>query len=219
MALSTVIFVGDSINWLPEIVEKAKKLTVGAGHVASTDVGPLISPESKKRVEELIGKGEAQGAKLLLDGRGVKPVGYEKGNFVGPSILHGVNKSNIAYTEEIFGPVMVSLSLDSLEEAISFINDSPYGNGCAIFTQSGAVARKFQHEIDIGQVGINVPIPVPLPFFSFTGSRGSIRGDVHFYGKQGAQFYTQIKTITSNWDFRVSGDAKAAMSMPTLGSK
>ncbi len=108
------------------------------------------------------------------------------------------------------------LNVDTLEEAIEFTNKSKYGNGCAIFTQSGPVARKFQHEIDVGQVGINVPIPVPLPFFSFTGSRGSIRGDVHFYGKQGAQFYTQIKTITANWDYK-SAPSTLSMSMPTMG--
>jgi malonate-semialdehyde dehydrogenase (acetylating)/methylmalonate-semialdehyde dehydrogenase len=140
--------------------------------------------QSKERVEQLIAAGVEDGARLLLDGRGVKVPGYEKGNFVGPSVLHGVDKKNRAYTEEIFGPVLVSLSVDTLEEAIEFTNSNPYGNGCAIFTQSGPAARKFQHEIDVGQVGINVPIPVPLPYFSFTGSRGSIRGDVHFYGKQ-----------------------------------
>ena len=132
----------------------------------------------------MIAAGVKDGAQLLLDGRRVKVPGYPNGNFVGPSIVHGVDQNNRAYTEEIFGPVLVTLSVPTLEDAIAFTNASPYGNGCAIFTQSGAAARKFQHEIDVGQVGINVPIPVPLPYFSFTGSRGSIRGDVHFYGKQ-----------------------------------
>lgn len=184
MALSTVIFVGESKNWLPEIVERAKKLRVGAGIDPKTEVGPLITKESKKRVEDLIQAGVDDGAQLLLDGRGVVVPGYEKGNFVGPTILYGVDGKNRAYTEEIFGPVLVALSVDTIEEAIEFTNKSQYGNGCAIFTRSGVMARKFQHEIDVGQVGINVPIPVPLPFFSFTGSRGSIRGDIHFYGKQ-----------------------------------
>jgi malonate-semialdehyde dehydrogenase (acetylating)/methylmalonate-semialdehyde dehydrogenase len=218
MALSTVIFVGETKDWLPEIVEKARKLKCGSGLEASTEVGPLISPESKARVEALIQYGVEDGAKLLLDGRGVVVPGFEKGNFVGPTILHGVDAANRAYSEEIFGPVLVTLAVDTLEEAIAFTNASKYGNGCAIFTQSGPVARKFQHEIDVGQVGINVPIPVPLPFFSFTGSRGSIRGDVHFYGKQGAQFYTQIKTITANWDYK-SKPSTLSMSMPTLGGK
>jgi malonate-semialdehyde dehydrogenase (acetylating)/methylmalonate-semialdehyde dehydrogenase len=184
MALSTVIFVGETINWLPEIVERARVLRVGNGMDDTTDVGPVITPESKARVESLIQAGVDDGAELLLDGRGVKPAGCENGNFVGPTVLHGVDHKNRAYTEEIFGPVLVTLAVDSLEEAIEFTNSNPYGNGCAIFTSSGAVARKYQHEIDVGQVGINVPIPVPLPMFSFTGSRGSIRGDLHFYGKQ-----------------------------------
>jgi malonate-semialdehyde dehydrogenase (acetylating)/methylmalonate-semialdehyde dehydrogenase len=169
---------------LPEIVEKARKLRVGSGMSETTDVGPVITAESKARVESLIQAGIDDGAKLLLDGRGVKPVGFENGNFVGPTILHGVDKNNRAYTNEIFGPVLCTLAVESLEEAIEFTNSNPYGNGCAIFTSSGTIARKYQHEIDVGQVGINVPIPVPLPMFSFTGSRASIRGDLHFYGKQ-----------------------------------
>jgi malonate-semialdehyde dehydrogenase (acetylating)/methylmalonate-semialdehyde dehydrogenase len=216
MALSTVIFVGESKEWIHEIVEKGKKLKVGSGMDPTTDVGPLISQDSKKRVEMLIQQGVDDGAKLLLDGRGVKVPGFEKGNFVGPSVLMGVDKKNRAYTEEIFGPVLVALAVDTLEEAIAFTNSNKYGNGCAIFTQSGAVARKYQHEIDVGQVGINVPIPVPLPFFSFTGSRGSIQGDIHFYGRQGVQFYTQIKTVTSNWDYNPK-PSTLSMSMPTLG--
>ena len=217
MALSTVIFVGESEKWLPELVDRAKKLRVGAGIESATEVGPLISKQSKERVEYLIKSGIEDGATCLLDGRNIHVKGYEKGNFVGPTILHNVDKSNRAYTEEIFGPVLVTLSIPSLDDAIEFTNSSPYGNGCAIFTQNGASARKFTHEINVGQVGVNVPIPVPLPMFSFTGSRGSIRGDIHFYGKQGVQFYTQIKTITSNWDSKTT-KSKLQMSMPTLGS-
>lgn len=218
MALSVAIFVGETKNWLPEIVEKAKKLKVGSGLDASTDVGPLISPEARERAERLIEQGVKDGAQLLLDGRGVKVPGFEKGNFLGPTVLAGVDSKNRAYTEEIFAPVLVTINVDTLEEAIALTNANKYGNGCAIFTQSGPVARKYQHEIDVGQVGINVPIPVPLPFFSFTGSRGSIRGDVHFYGKQGAQFYTQIKTVTANWDYKPAATT-LSMSMPTLGNK
>jgi malonate-semialdehyde dehydrogenase (acetylating)/methylmalonate-semialdehyde dehydrogenase len=229
MALSTVIFVGEAKEWVHDIAAKARVLKVGGGMDAQTDVGPLISPESKKRVETLIQQGVEDGAKLILDGRGAVPADpkYKNGNFVGPTILSGVNAKNRAYTEEIFGPVLVCLNVDTLEEAIAFTNASKYGNGCAIFTSSGAVARKYQHEIDVGQVGINVPIPVPLPMFSFTGSRGSIRGDVHFYGRQGMNFYTQIKTITSNWDYKPGAGTTAAttssasvapsMSMPIMG--
>ena len=219
MALSVAIFIGDAKSWLPELVEKVRKLKVGPGIDPTTDIGPMISIEAKERAERLVQEGIRDGAKCLLDGRGIKILGekYQNGNnFLGPTILFGVDSKNRAYTNEIFGPVLTCLAVDTLEEAIAFINSSPYGNGCAIFTQSGSVARKFQHEIDVGQVGINVPIPVPLPFFSFTGSRASIRGDVHFYGKQGVQFYTQIKTITSNWEYK-AGPSNLSMSMPTLG--
>jgi malonate-semialdehyde dehydrogenase (acetylating)/methylmalonate-semialdehyde dehydrogenase len=143
--------------------------------------------------------------------------GFENGNFVSPTILSHVSTDNIAYKTEIFGPVLVCLEADTLEEAMDIINANPYGNGTAIFTASGAAARKFQQEINVGQVGINTPIPVPLPMFSFTGSRGSIRGDVHFYGKQGVQFFTQIKTVTSNWPYTPSDLGGAVM--PTIGQK
>jgi malonate-semialdehyde dehydrogenase (acetylating)/methylmalonate-semialdehyde dehydrogenase len=152
---------------------------------------------------------------LVLDGRGINVEGYEKGNFVGPTILTDVKPEMKCYTEEIFGPVLVTLNVDTLDDAIELINNNPYGNGTAIFTNSGAAARKFQNKIDVGQVGINVPIPVPLPMFSFTGSRASFQGDVNFYGKQGIQFYTQVKTITSLWR---QEDAAGAMPtvMPTM---
>jgi len=218
MALSVCIFVGESEEWIHDIVAKAKKLVVGPGVNNTTDVGPLISPESKTRVESLIQAGIDDGAKCLLDGRGIKVPGFESGNFIGPTVLHGMTAKNRAYTNEIFGPVLVCLSVKTLEDAIEFTNKNPYGNGCAIFTKSGAAARKYQHEIDVGQVGVNVPIPVPLPMFSFTGSRGSIRGDVHFYGKQGVQFYTQIKTITSNWEYKPVSSG-VSMSMPMPGGK
>jgi malonate-semialdehyde dehydrogenase (acetylating)/methylmalonate-semialdehyde dehydrogenase len=217
MALSAVILVGEARRWIPDLVSEAKQLTVGCGFDHGVDVGPLITPESKERVENIITKAVEQGATLSLDGRNTVVKGFEEGNFVGPTILSNVDTNNIAYQTEIFGPVLVILEAESLEEAMGIINDNPYGNGCAIFTQSGAAARKFTQDIDVGQVGINVPIPVPLPMFSFTGSRGSIRGDVHFYGKQGVQFYTQIKTVTSNWPYQSSD--LGGVTMPTVGSK
>jgi hypothetical protein len=144
-----------------------------------------------------VDKAVEHGAILALDGRDTTVKGYENGNFVGPTLLANVKTDNVAYDTEIFGPVLTVLEpVNTLEDAMQIINHNPYGNGCAVFTQSGAAARKFSQEIAVGQVGINVPIPVPLPMFSFTGSRGSIRGDIHFYGKQGVQFYTQIKTVS-----------------------
>ncbi|CAF4710946.1 unnamed protein product, partial [Rotaria socialis] len=199
MALSTAIFVGKAREWIPDLVEKAKKLRVTAGYEPTSDLGPVISKSAKQRILQLVESGVNQGAKLLLDGRNVKVPGYENGNFVGPTILHEVKPSMNCYKEEIFGPVLVSMSVDTLDDAIKVINDNPYGNGTAIFTTNGATARKFTQEIDVGQIGINVPIPVPLPMFSFTGSRGSFRGDTNFYGRNGMNFYTQLKTVTSSW--------------------
>lgn len=224
MALSCVVFVGESKNLIHEVAKRARNLKVGPGCEAGVDVGPVITKQAKARIHHLIEEGVKHGGELLLDGR--NDINYvngnvnKAGNFVGPTIIHNVSKTNPAYLEEIFGPVLVTVCVDTLEEAIQFTNSSRYGNGCAIFTTSGANARKFQHEIDVGQVGINLPIPVPLPFFSFTGSRGSIAGDVHFYGKQGAQFFTQIKTISSNWDSKAicTNSSQLSMAMPTLGN-
>ncbi|MEX3785787.1 CoA-acylating methylmalonate-semialdehyde dehydrogenase [Paraburkholderia sp. BR14374] len=199
MATSVVVLVGESKEWLPEIVEKAKKLKVNAGVEAGTDVGPVVSKAAKARVVGLIDSGVAQGATLLLDGRNVVVPGYEQGNFVGPTIFSDVTTDMDIYTQEIFGPVLVVLTVDTLDQAIALVNANPFGNGTGLFTQSGAAARKFQAEIDVGQVGINIPIPVPVPYFSFTGSRGSKLGDLGPYGKQVVQFYTQTKTVTARW--------------------
>ena len=199
MATAVTVLVGAAQSWIPEIVAKAKTLKVNAGSEKGTDVGPVVSKSAKSRVLGLVEEGVKAGAKLDLDGRTVKVPGYEQGNFIGPTIFSGVTPDMSIYTTEIFGPVMVIVAADSLDHAIELVNNNPFGNGTAIFTQSGAAARKFQHEIDVGQVGINVPIPVPVPFFSFTGSRGSKLGDLGPYGKQVVQFYTQTKTVTSRW--------------------
>lgn len=199
MATSAVVLVGAAKQWLPDLKALAQKLKVNAGSEAGTDVGPLISKRAKERVLGLIESGVSEGAKLELDGRGISVPGFEDGNFVGPTLFSGVTTSMQIYTQEIFGPVLVVLEVDTLDQAIALVNANPYGNGTGLFTQSGAAARKFQNEIDIGQVGINIPIPVPVPLFSFTGSRGSKLGDLGPYGKQVVQFYTQTKTVTSRW--------------------
>ena len=199
MATSVVVMVGEANQWIPDIVAKAKSLKVNAGTVAGTDVGPVISKQARTRIEGLIAQGVAEGAKLELDGRNPVIGGFENGNFIAPTVFSGVKPGMKVYDQEIFGPVLVIVSVDTLDEAIALVNANPYGNGTGIFTQSGAVARKFQNEIDVGQVGINVPVPVPVPYFSFTGSRGSKLGDLGPYGKQVIQFYTQTKTVTSRW--------------------
>ncbi|MEJ5037200.1 CoA-acylating methylmalonate-semialdehyde dehydrogenase [Acinetobacter johnsonii] len=215
MALSVAVMVGDSKHWINELVAKAKTLSVNAGHEPNTDIGPVISPRAKARVIDLINSGVEQGAELLLDGRDIQVKGYENGNFVGATVFNHVTTDMRIYKEEIFGPVLTILCVDTLDEAIELVNANPFGNGVGLFTQSGAVARTFQNRIDIGQVGINIPIPVPVPFFSFTGSRGSKLGDLGPYGKQAVQFYTQTKTITSRWfeDSQEAGEVNTTISL------
>ncbi|KAK3016263.1 hypothetical protein RJ639_006094 [Escallonia herrerae] len=230
MALSTVVFVGASEEWEKKLVERAKALNVNAGTDPQADLGPVISKQAKERICKLIQSGVESGAKLLLDGRNIMVPGYEQGNFIGPTILSGVTADMECY------------KADSLEEAISILNRNKYflqhplspekvffqlsyylieatfccryGNGAAIFTTSGVAARKFQTEIEAGQVGINVPIPVPLPFFSFTGSKASFAGDLNFYGKAGVNFFTQIKTVTQQWKDSPTGSG-VSLAMPT----
>jgi len=200
MSLSVAVFVGESKKWIPRIAEEMSKLKCGPGNDSASDLGPVISPAAKARIEGLIQSGVDEGAELLLDGRNPSvPAGCEKGFFVGPSVFGKVKKGMRIYDEEIFGPVLTCVEVDTMDEAIDFVNTNPFGNGTALFTRSGAAARKYVDEIEAGQVGVNVPIPVPLPMFSFTGNKKSIVGDLNFYGKAGVQFYTQWKTVTSAW--------------------
>lgn len=218
MALSTLVFIGDETQkWLPDLVERAKALKVDAGFEDGADLGPVISPESKARIESLIASAEKEGAKIVLDGRGYKPAKYPNGNWVGPTIITDVTPDMTCYKEEIFGPVLVCLKVDTLNEAVELINKNEYGNGVAIFTENGSSAEYFRKNIEAGQMGVNVPIPVPLPMFSFTGNKKSIAGGgvSTFYGKPGINFYTQTKTVTSLWKAEDDQAAKASVVMPT----
>ena len=215
MALSVVVLVGEAQQWVPDLVAKAKTLKIGAGTEKGVDVGPLVSCAAYDRVNGLIERGVADGATLDLDGRKPSVPGYEKGNFVGPTIFSGVKPGMVIYDQEVFGPVLCLAAANDIGEAIELINSNENGNGTAIFTQSGAAARRFQEDIDVGQVGINVPIPVPVPMFSFTGSRASKLGDLGPYGKQVIMFYTQTKTITQRWfdDSTVSQGVNTTISL------
>lgn len=204
MALPVNLFVGESKNWIADLAEKAKSIPLGEGNNPKAMCGPVIAKENLERIERLIQSAADQGAKIVLDGRKPKVEGYPKGNFVGPTIITGITEDMECYKEEIFGPVLLCKEMDSLDDAIKFTNANPWGNGTALFTNSGAAARKFTTDIDVGQVGINLPIPVPLPFFSFTGSKKSFVGSTNFYGKKGVDFFTQTKTITTNWKFHES---------------
>ncbi|MDT3305629.1 CoA-acylating methylmalonate-semialdehyde dehydrogenase [Shewanella vaxholmensis] len=199
MAISVAVFVGAAKEWIPELKEALAKVRPGLWDDKAAGYGPVISPAAKARVLKLIKLGIDEGAECLLDGSDFTVEGYESGNWIGPTMFNKVSTEMSIYKEEIFGPVLCCMESDSLEAAIELVNASPYGNGTSIFTASGAAARKYQHEIEVGQVGINVPIPVPLPFFSFTGWKGSFYGDQHAYGKQAVRFYTETKTITSRW--------------------
>ncbi|KAF8898900.1 methylmalonate-semialdehyde dehydrogenase [Infundibulicybe gibba] len=200
MALSVAVLVGEARSWLPELVERAKKLKVDGGFEKGADL--------------LIGSALEDGGTIHLDGRDVRVANYPDGNFVGPTIIEAGTKMR-CYQQEIFGPVLIVIQAETLDDAIDIINENRYGNGAAIFTQSGATARKFESYVNVGQLGINVPIPVPLPMFSWSGNKGSVLGDIGFYGKSGLNFYTQNKTITSLWRAEDAVGSRATVEMPT----
>ena len=199
MAISVAVFVGESKDLIEEFRDELAKVRPGAWDDASAGYGPIISKVARERVLGLIRQGKEEGATCLLDGSECVVEGFPDGNWVGPTLFTDVTTDMAIYQEEIFGPVLCCICVDTLDEAIALVNASPYGNGTSIFTQSGGAARKYQHEVEVGQVGINIPIPVPLPFFSFTGWKGSFMGDLHAYGKQAVRFYTETKTVTARW--------------------
>ena len=217
MAISTVVAVGDSADAIvAKLKLRAEKLVIGPGDRKGVDMGPVISAVHRDKIVGYIDSGVAQGAKLVTDGRGVKVAGYEGGYFVGPTLFDNVNTDMTIYREEIFGPVLIVLRVATLDDAIRMINNNPYANGTAIFTGSGGAARRFQNEIEVGMVGINVPIPVPMAFFSFGGWKASLFGDLHMHGMEGVYFYTRTKAITTRWP-EVSDKKISSMVMPTLG--
>ncbi|WP_250655452.1 CoA-acylating methylmalonate-semialdehyde dehydrogenase [Alkalimarinus coralli] len=199
MAISVAVFVGESKAWIPEIKAAIANVKPGLWNDEDAGFGPVISPQAKSRILSLIEQGRKEGANCELDGSSFTLPEYPEGNWVGPTLFSGVTPDMTIYKEEIFGPVLLTMESESLENAVTLVNQNPYGNGTSIFTESGSAARYFQHNIEVGQVGINVPIPVPLPFFSFTGWKNSFYGDHHAYGKQGVRFYTETKTVTSRW--------------------
>jgi len=213
MAISAVVAVGDAGDALVEkIRQKAAKLPVGPGDQHGIEMGPLITRAHRDRVKGYVDTGEREGARLVLDGRGFK---HGEGFFLGPTLFDHVRPEMTIYRDEIFGPVLVVLRTQTLDEAIRLVNSNPYGNGTAIFTRSGSAARRFQNEIEVGMVGVNVPIPVPMAFFSFGGWKNSLFGDLHVHGMEGVSFYTRTKVVTTRWP---SGDAAApGLNMPTLG--
>lgn len=199
MAISVAVMVGNTKEWVNDLKDAVSHIKPGAWDDPDAAYGPQINPQARARVLSLIEKGKEEGATCILDGSNITVDGFPNGNWVGPTIFTDVTCEMEIYKSEIFGPVLCIVKVETLNDAIQLINKNAFGNGTSIFTASGAAARKYQHEIQVGQVGINVPVPVPLPFFSFTGWRGSFYGDQHAYGKQAIRFYTETKTVTSRW--------------------
>ena len=199
MANPVVILVGEAREWSADIVERSKTMKVGPGTDVKVDVCPVVSPQARDKIVKLIDSGVAQGATLALDGRNPVVKGYEKGNFVGPTVFTDVTPDMDIYSQEIFGPVLCVVGVETLDDAIAYINANENGNGTSLFTASGWAAHKFQNEIDVGQVGINMPIPVPVAYFSFTGSRASRLGPLGPNGKEAVKFWTHNKTVTERW--------------------
>jgi malonate-semialdehyde dehydrogenase (acetylating) / methylmalonate-semialdehyde dehydrogenase len=200
MAVSVAVAVGDIGDPLiAAIKERMAKLTVGDGTDAASDMGPLISEAHRARVSGYIDAGVEAGAELVVDGRDIAVAGREGGHFVGPTLFDRVTPGMSIYDEEIFGPVLVVVRADSYPEALALVNDSPFGNGTAIFTNDGGAARAFEQDVQAGMVGINVPIPVPMAYHSFGGWKQSLFGDVHIHGPEGVRFYTRGKVVTRRW--------------------
>jgi malonate-semialdehyde dehydrogenase (acetylating)/methylmalonate-semialdehyde dehydrogenase len=200
MAISVLVTVGDAADrLLPMIESRMAAIHVGNGLEKGVDMGPLVTAEHRDRVRRYVDAGIAAGAQLVVDGRDLAVKGGERGSFLGPCLFDRVSQDMSIYTDEIFGPVLSVVRATTYEDAIRLINANPYANGVAIFTNDGGAARRFQHEVQVGMIGINVPIPVPMAYYSFGGWKASLFGDAHVHGMEGVKFYTRAKVITSRW--------------------
>jgi malonate-semialdehyde dehydrogenase (acetylating)/methylmalonate-semialdehyde dehydrogenase len=200
LAVSVAVTVGDAHDWFRKsITDLAASLKVGSGLGDGVQMGPVINPASKQRIESLIAKGAAEGAKTALDGRGKKITGYEHGNFVGPTVLDGVPVASELTETEIFGPVLSVIRAANVDEAIDIITRNSYGNASSIFTTSGAAARKFRNQISTGNVGVNIGVAAPMAYFPFSGWKGSFFGALHAQGRDAIEFYTDKKVVIERW--------------------
>ncbi len=211
MAISVAVAVGDVAEPLVKLIgEKARAIKVGPGLAPGSEMGPVVSPEALERVRGYLDAGVAAGAELVVDGRDITV--EDSGFFVGPTLFDGVTPEMSVYRDEIFGPVLVVVRVDSLTEAIDLINASDWANGTAIFTGSGRAARQFQRSVQVGMIGVNVPIPVPMAFYSFGGWKQSLFGAHHMHGPEGVAFYTRAKAVTSRWP---EAPEEASLHFPT----
>ncbi len=216
MAISAVVAVGAAADPIVALLKKkAEAIKIGPGTMEGADMGPLVSAVHRDKVKGYVDAGVKEGAKLVADGRGLVVKGHENGYFLGTTLFDDVKPTMSIYKDEIFGPVLIVLRVKTLEDAIALVNSNPYANGVAIFTESGGAARRFENEIQVGMVGVNVPIPVPVAFYSFGGWKNSLFGDLHVHGAEGIKFYTRTKVVTTRWPHQ---DTPApGFNMPTLG--
>ena len=215
MAISAIVAVGGVADALVDrIARKARALKVGPGMNDGMEMGPLVTGSHRDRVRQYVDTGVTEGATLVVDGRPLSIPGHPNGFFLGPCLFDHVRPEMTIYQDEIFGPVLVVVRVDTLAQAIDLVNRNPYGNGVAIFTNSGGAARHFEEEIEVGMVGINIPIPVPMAFFSFGGWKASLFGDLHVHGLEGIYFNTRTKAVTARW---TTDEVPSGFVMPTLG--
>ena len=216
MAISVAVPVGEATAdaLVAKLAERVRALRIGPGTDDNNDMGPLVTEAHREKVEGYVDSGVEEGAELVVDGRGFRPAGSESGFFTGGSLFDRVTTDMRIYREEIFGPVLSVVRAQHFQQAVDMINAHEYGNGTAIFTRDGDSARSFAHQIEVGMVGINVPIPVPMAFHSFGGWKNSLFGDQHMHGPEGVRFYTRLKAITTRWPTGIRTGADFVM--PTM---
>jgi malonate-semialdehyde dehydrogenase (acetylating) / methylmalonate-semialdehyde dehydrogenase len=213
MAVSVVVAVAEAGDALLDALRpRLESLRVGPGSKDDSEMGPVVTAAARDKILSYVETGLQEGAELAIDGRDVKVEGYENGFYIGPCLFDHVKPDMTIYTDEVFGPVLVMVRAATLAEAIDVVNGNRYGNGTAIFTRNGGAARRYQHEVQVGMVGINVPIPVPMAFFSFGGWKESLFGDSHVHGIEGVRFYTRLKAVTSRWP--ESGGGRVSLTFP-----
>jgi len=214
MAITVAVTVGDQVanELIEKIKPRVKELKIGPGNIADIEMGPLVTQAHWDRVKSYIDHGVDEGAELVVDGRDYKPKGHEKGFYMGASLFDKVKPDMKIYKEEIFGPVLCIVRAPDFNSALKLVNEHEFGNGTCIFTNDGNAARTFASKVQVGMIGINIPIPVPVAYHSFGGWKRSMFGDVHMHGPEGVQFYTKLKTVTQRWFKSKKG---ADFTMPT----
>jgi len=212
MAISVAVLVGDVADkLLPPLAERAKALVIDNGMNPAAEMGPVVTQEALQRIEGYIDLGVQEGATLLVDGRGHRVSGYENGFFTGGTLFDKVTPQMRVYKEEIFGPVLACVRVPDFQSAVELVNAHEYGNGVACFTSDGNIAREFARRVQVGMVGINVPIPVPMAWHGFGGWKRSLFGDMHAYGEEGVRFYTKQKSVMQRWPASIAKGAEFAM--------